>query len=34
MKITLMLPSKRPTVYKKVNGKRTATHPQTQDISS
>ena len=29
-RITLMFPVKRPTVYKKVNGKRTATHPQTQ----
>lgn len=29
-RITLMFPGKRPPVYKKVNGKWTATHPQTQ----
>jgi len=33
-KITLMFPAKRPTVYKEVNGKRIATHPQTQTIVS
>jgi hypothetical protein len=33
-RITLMFPGKRPTVYKKVNGKRTATHPLTQTIGS
>jgi hypothetical protein len=29
-RITLMFPGKRPPVYKKVNGKWTATYPQTQ----
>jgi len=31
-KMTLMFPGRRPAVYKKLNGKWTATHPQTQTL--
>jgi hypothetical protein len=30
--MTLIFPSQRPAVYKKINGKWTATHPQTQTL--
>jgi hypothetical protein len=32
IKMTLIFPGRRPAVYKKVNGKWTATHPQTQTL--